>query len=233
MEIFSVKRYAQGDLKNKSLIVFPHWGATAWPYQLFAKSFSREYHVIVYYYPTELLSADIERTSRYFLWCEETALRDMQCRLRNIAGVYGVSLGSAIATRVANAIAQQCRKPPSLILNVSGASFPEAVWYGDATQHIRRQFQEQGVLLSTLDNEWGSLSPHRNLEYLRGANILFFAAHNDETIHPPNVRRMIEVLRTYPNAVIQINHLLGHRAAGVKNLLRVHLVRKFLRDHNS
>lgn len=227
-----------GSLKNTSvLVIFPHWGTAYWPYEFFARLFSKEFRVLVYYYSDDLLTADIEATLRNMLSLEEFVFDDLAniSKLSSLS-IFGVSLGSTIATRLANRIASPNgghikETPLHLVLCMSGASFPWAVWYGESTQHIRRELEAQNMTIHDLTGAWSQFSPIQNLSFLKTKNvpILFFGSRRDKTLDTTNVRVMERRLQTeHPRARIFLSRFLGHRACGIKSMLRVPLIKKFL-----
>lgn len=215
------------------LVVIPHWDTAYWPYEIFARFFAKDFRVLVYYYSENLLSADIGATTRFMSFFEKRILSDIsEMPCLELIGVLGVSLGSTIATRIANTIAAM-KNPPALrlALAMSGASFPFAVWHGASTQHIKTELANSGVDLPFLNAAWKRFSPIENLEFLkkRGAPILFFGSVRDQTLHPVNVKAMARRLQEeHSHARIVMSKLLGHRAVGIVSMARIGLIKKFL-----
>ena len=151
-------------------MVIPHWRAAYWPYKIFARLFShpdlkQAFRVLVYYYSEDLLTADVEMTTRNLPLLENRIWDDIGGpKKQSLLAVYGASLGSVVATRVANKIARLRQDVPArLVLNTSGANFPWAVWNGASTQDIRRDLEVQNISFPQLVTAWNQFSPVQNL----------------------------------------------------------------------
>ncbi len=231
MEEFWVERYESGIGNKKALLIFPHWGAPLWPYKLFAKCFSG-FRTIIFHYSDSLLSSDIEATCKNFTSLESAVSRDIKYLkskgVRNFS-FYGASLGSVMAFRIANFLAFADDKVGGVILNLSCASFPFAVWSGSATQPIRKDWGRNGIGYAEVDRAWQYLSPVNNIAHLRNTKILFFASEKDAVMNPPNVASLASALaNSFPKAEIYTNDFFGHYLGGAKNFLRLKTMRKFL-----
>ena len=116
----------------------------------------------------------------------------------------------------------------SLILNLSSASFPYAVWNGKATRHIQKELAAKGITFEELNKAWGYLSPVNNLENLRGVSILLFASSRDDTFGRSNVAELIaELKKNHPRALCS-RIWFGHKLALIKGLTRGDMIRWFL-----
>jgi|SRR3989344_8193345 len=230
MEKFWIERHENGVENKKALLIFPHWGAPIWPYKWLAKYFA-DYHAIVYRYSNSLLSSDIEATFRNFDLLESAALSDIK-RLKSEGirdfSFYGVSLGSVMALRAANILAFAHGKVGGVVINLSCADFPFAVWNGSATEPIREDWRGKGVSYSEVDQAWFYLSPINNLSRLKETKILFFGSEKDAVMDPPNVMSLADTFNNFPKAKIYANAFLGHYLGGAKNFLRVRTIKNFL-----
>lgn len=214
-----------------ALLIFPHWQSSAWTHKAFAKSLL-DFRAIIYHYSASLLTSDIEFTLRNFEKLENEIWSDV-ARLKTegvaLFDFYGTSLGSIVATRAANLLAGRRENIQHIILNLSAASFPSAVWNGTATRHMREEFNARGVTYDQLEEAWGFLSPINNLSNLKRQKILFFASLRDKIFGESNVKNLVaEFHANFPNAKIYTNRFLGHRSGGAKNLLRIRIIKDFL-----
>lgn len=231
MEEFWIHKYELGVDNKKALLIFPHWNASHWPYKLLAKYFS-DFHTIVYYCASSLMSANTEATIKNFALLEKTVLDDianLKARGANSFNMYGVSLGSIMAFRATNILVGQNGNAGGIILNLSCASFPLAVWSGSATQSIKREWDSKGVSYSEVERAWACLSPINNLTNLKKTKILFFASSRDTVMCPSNVMSLASILAdNFPKAKIRFNAFFGHYFGGAKNFLCLGAMRKFL-----
>lgn len=230
MQNFEITKFQNNKkLSDKVFLVFPHWGSSPYPH-LLLKWCVPNTCTILYHYSDALLSDDLEKTKEYFTYFEQKVMADTDQVLRNRKRqffIYGMSLGTVMAARTANLLAEE-NADVSVVLNLSGASFPFAVWNGEVTRDIRRTLEARGKTLRDLETVWGHLSPARNLDSLRRCKILSFLSLHDEIICPENVCELDNILKSFPLAVTYFNRWLHHKNSGIKNLLRIHLVRKFL-----
>jgi hypothetical protein len=223
------QHHSHRSCKGKALVIIPHWGSVPFTYQLFAR-FIYGFHGVVYHYSSALLSADVGATLRHFRTLEQIVLEDVRQLQRggaSMIAIYGTSLGTVMAARIANKLAAE-KVNIRLILNLCSASFPFAVWNGRATQSVRRNLEKQGVTLKELEAQWGYLSPIENLDHLYHCRILAFLSIHDQVTVPSNVARLDQKLRSFPNTEIHRNGWLGHRFGGVKNLFSLGVVKTFL-----
>jgi hypothetical protein len=232
MVIIWPERRDFGEGNDKVLVIIPHWGASKLPYNLLGAILSRDFHVRIYYYPQTLLTSDVEKTIDNISFLEEAVLDELGETTPSFIGIYGVSLGSVPAARIANVLASRNKKIPlRLVLVMSGANFPQAVWNGSSTRSIRKGLEDKGMTDREVWNKWDFLSPVNNLTflYLRQIPILFFGSMQDYTITPINIEIMRYVLEDeYPSAAVFLNRFLGHRIGGIFNMLRIPLLRSFL-----
>lgn len=229
MENFKITRLEYGKGGKRALLIFPHWGSHLFVYKMFARLFPGTYRVL-YHYSRSLLTADIPRTIERFSFFEKTVRNDFLSFKRD--GVdslcfYGSSMGSILAARLAN-IAKAEGFKVFLVLNLSSASFPYAVWHGRATRHIQKELAANGISFEELNKAWGYLSPINNLANLRYVPILFFASLRDDVLCRSNVNKLVEEFRqNYPQTQCLLSGF-GHRLAVTKGLFRVSLVQQFL-----
>lgn len=230
MEEFWIKRYESGVGNKKVLLIFPHWKARILPYKLLAKYFS-DFHTIIYHTPSSLLSPDLEFTISNFRLLESVVFGDIDFLKSNglsSFNTYGASLGTIMAIRIANILAGGGGCLDKVVLNLSCASFPFAVWNGDLTRDVRKKLEEKNVDYNILETAWDYLSPARNLFNLKNAKIFFFANLNDGAFTPPNVKRLIKEVKNFPNHKIKRGYFFGHRLGVIKNFLSLRATRKFL-----
>ena len=231
MEKFWVERRENGVDNKKALLIFPHWGAPIRPYQWFARYFV-DYRTIIYHCPSSLLSSDIGATFCNFDFLESAALCDIK-RLKSKGiydfSFYGASLGSVIALRTANILALAYGKVGGVVINLSCADFPFAVWNGSATRPIRKDWENRDISYAEVNKAWSYLSPINNLQRLKETKILFFASKKDAVMGSPNVMSLADTFaNNFPKAEVRNNAFLGHYFGGAKNFLRLRTMRKFL-----
>lgn len=228
MENFKITRLEYGRDGKRAFLIFPHWGSHLFIYKMFVKLFPGTYRVL-YHYSRPLLTADIPRTIERFGFLEEAVRKDfISFKKEGIDSLcfYGSSIGSILATRLAN-IAKVEGFRVSLILNLSSASFPYAVWNGKATRHIQKEFAAKGVSFKELNKAWCYLSPINNLENLRQAPILLFASSRDDTFGRSNVAELIvELKKNHPRAICSRTWF-GHKLALIKGLIGGEIIRWF------
>ncbi|MDO8522922.1 MAG: thioesterase domain-containing protein [bacterium] len=233
MKDFWIKRYESGAENKNVLLIFPHWKASVWFYRLFAMLF-KDFHTVVYAYADSLLSPNISNTIDNFAELETAVLADIkkfQLSGANQLNIYGVSLGSVIATRIASSLAGQ-GEVIALVLNLSAASFPRSIWEGTATFRIRKSFQKLGVTFGNLNGAWNFLSPAENMVNLKNSRMLFFLSLPDRVMVPSNVQALVEeIRRDYPKVDFHFNRFLGHRLGGIKNLLMTPTIKRFLKQN--
>lgn len=102
-----------------------------------------------------------------------------------------MSLGAVNATMVANhnpAVNQ-------VILLAPGHCLAESLWTGALTEHLRKEFEGQGINLPQLIKHWKDLKPENNIDGLKGKRISVYLAKNDEAIKYPCGKDLVEAMR--------------------------------------
>lgn len=231
MDDFWVKRYDCGETNKNVLLIFPHWGSNVGVYRVLARFFPK-FRVRVYQYADSILSSDLEATTRNFAYLEKFVLSDVSDLRANGSDKFlflGNSLGVVPELRIANQAVYSGYDVTHVVLNISGAHMPYAIWNGCVTRDIRKSFNRQGISFSELDRKWGHLSPIRNLDLLQNSKILFYACLNDDVIVRSNVALLVDELRSnHPNAILRYNRFLRHKSSAIFNMLNFTKVRNFL-----
>lgn len=231
MDNFSIERYENCKKSDRTLLFFPHWNSHRLIYKLLMKFFP-DFRVVMYWYSSSLLSADINITRSRFEEFEQRVLGDLKVLRGSSRTIdfYGVSLGSVLATRIANVFASNGGSVSHLVLNLSAADFPYAVWNGTATRKIKQDFIDRGIPFEEVHAAWHYLSPIMNLDRLLHSDIFLLYSLNDNVLVPSNVSALVcELKRRNSKPAVYYNQWCGHRWGGVNNLfLKSFMVRKFL-----
>ncbi|RLE42792.1 hypothetical protein DRJ48_02695 [Candidatus Woesearchaeota archaeon] len=201
------------------ILFFPFWGGKPWHYKILYRFLCKSATCVFYDYSTDILSSDVEATRENII----EVLNDARSTIEDYkrASVFGSSLGSFIALL----LAASEPKVEKIVLNTGGASLAEAVWLGEATKNIKKRLEEKGWSLTKLKEAWSILEP--NLLAINNRLFLIMQSLHDNTILKENQMRLLEQL-CRNNLVTIVNTRLGHRAALIRNLLRIPTIARFL-----
>jgi hypothetical protein len=210
------KRFKHKPQSQELFIILPPWGGRLCLNLFLRKAVLRKgCSILEYEFPRNILSSDWERTLNYFNFVRELVLRDAQ-ELKNKykfskISIVGVSLGCINACMVANN-----NDVNILCLIVPGNCLAEVLWYGAATQGIRKDYEEKGITLENLKKYWHSLAPETNIENLRAEKILVYVSKADKVIPFYNGKTLIEKIKSHNHHIFyKIHKNLGHRVTAL------------------
>jgi esterase/lipase len=175
------------------------------------------YSFLEYEFPKGILSSNWEKTQEYFDIIRDEVAKDINQLKKehkfNTVYVAGVSLGSFHACRIANGN----KDITDLCLITSGHCLAETVWNGILTQHIKKDFEVQGITLQQLKKYWRELAPENNIENLKTKHVIIVISKADQVIPIYYGTKLLNSLkeRKY-NISYDINKNLGHLLTGLK-----------------
>ncbi|MFH1500912.1 MAG: hypothetical protein ABIE22_03110 [archaeon] len=165
---------------------------------------------LTYAFPTEILSTNINLTTKSFEHicnrvCSDLEALDQDYNFDKIH-IIGASLGCVNATMIANSY------PVSLMtLLVPGHCLAESLWDGIMTQHLRKEFESQGIRMLDLKWFWQDISPENNIDNLEDTGISVHLSCADSVIPYRCGKQLVRSMRNWglEPTVIENNHL-GH-----------------------
>ncbi len=181
---------------KKIYVLITHWYSSVKDYSKVEKFItSLNDSFIVYRFPPNLLSSNYELTRKNFLKLKN----DINLDLKNLEKEYGftaikiigISLGGIPTFMVANS--NETITDVELI--VPGNDLAESLWFGMGTQHLRKEFEKQGITLEKLKEFWKELSPENNLVNLKNKKVTVFLSEADAVIPYACGVKLIEAMR--------------------------------------
>ncbi|MCR4311157.1 MAG: alpha/beta hydrolase [Candidatus Taylorbacteria bacterium] len=164
-------------------VLIPPWKTTADYYRLMRKRIhSAGYSCLEYKISSSLLSPDYKYTHRAFREVIDKVRVDIEKMVREYAfkkvQVIGVSIGCIEAAMITN------HNPlvTKVVLVAPGSNLAESMWYGLKTRNLRSLFEQQGIDLPFLKNEWRDLAPENNFDGFKGKEIEIYLSQCDVNI---------------------------------------------------
>lgn len=187
------------------------------------------YYCITYTYPNDTFSPNYQKTVKDLLEIK----KDILLKIKQLKEegyktfyVFGTSLGTVLATLVAN----ESSDVSKIILNTTGADTAESVWSWDKINlYFKQDLHKQNITLEKLINHWKPISPQFNMDKLRDKDILIYLSKNDELIPYSQGEKFVEKCKENKyNYRVVINQHLKHGLAGMYNLLNANIYLRFL-----
>lgn len=216
---------------NKALFFMPAWGISPTVYTYLAQRLRSTHNIVLFYYPREVLSPDIDKSLKYYSEILEKTHQAIQ-ELENVGiddfSIFGTSLGSAVTIYVAN----QTKRFNKIILSVPGNSGADTLWESKhkTVLGIRKEFEKKGYDQNSLRRILADIDPEANLYNLGHSKILLFLGRNDQIIPFRLQEKLV--------AKVQENHIkyetveckFGHYLTAIQSLLDYGTIANFLTE---
>jgi len=230
MRITTAKYF--GNSNKKVVLLIGGWTYTQSIMWLPSKILARHgYYCITYTYPVETFSTDFKKTVNDLTEIKNEILHDIE-QLKKAGyesfSVFGTSLGTVLATLVAN----ESSEITKVILNTTGADTAISVWSWDnVVPGFKKALLEQNLTLEKLTHYWRPISPRFHMDKLQGKKLLIYLAKNDQIIPYSQGEALIQKCKEYNyNYQVIINNYFNHGLTGIYNLLNLRSYLKFLED---
>jgi len=147
-------------------------------------------------------------------------------RNREVAGTYGVSLGSLVALNVL-----RLDGVPRAMFNTGGVKASNAVWQARRLKTERANFEKNGRTKEDLAAAWAPYEDVLDASGMAGKKLLIMDSTADQTI---DYREAVQTFQTLWQQGVDVSFLtlrgLSHKQANIWNLLaRPRLTRRFFR----
>ena len=215
-----------GDKNSKKLhILIPGWGGKiSYCKNICAMEVLNGNSFLTYEVPTGILSSDIELTKKCFEIYERRVIRDIDKITKEymIKELYftGVSLGCVSVPRIIKKLEERKQKGNKKKIKrvtfvVPGDCLAESLWFGIRTKHFRREFEEKGISLKQLKEEWKLLAPKENIGKLKKTKVVIYLSKSDRVIPYYCGKKLIKRMKKENiKPKIYINKFLGHYGTG-------------------
>lgn len=215
---------------EKVIFVCTAMGTKIPHYRFFLKSLQkRGYHTIAYDYNTNVvLEARLEEYETAFLDLAKDGKERLK-RLREAGATqffaYGVSMGSVLAAR----FTRETPEITHLVLNLTYGDVTEHVMESPVTEKTRRAMKVKNISVSALKKYMDLYDPVIHAEELRGRKVLLHLARRDRALRYERTRQTKAALeKAGVEVTYEESKYLGHYGAGIKHLLKVSTIDKFL-----
>jgi esterase/lipase len=230
MQNFHIAEY--GKRNDKVVLLLGGWTYQPWLLGMFGRLLALNgYYCIAYTYDDEVFSPDYKKTVTSLVGIKDAILEHIDALKaggRDTFYVFGTSLGTILATMVAN----ESPDVSKVILNTTGADVAKSVWtWDDVKPWFKNALVKQGLTEQELVEHWRPIAPVSNIRNLRRKPILIYLAQKDRTIPFDQGRVLVSKLDVLgaPYDVV-INRSMGHAMAGLFNLANAGRYVKFLRQ---
>jgi esterase/lipase len=230
MQQFHIAEY--GKRNNKVVLLLGGWTYQPWLLGLFGRLIAlRGYYCVAYTYDDEVFSPDVKKTVDSLVAIKDAILEHiaaLKTSGRDTFYVFGTSLGTVLATMVAN----ESPDVKKVILNTTGADVAKSVWtWDDVKPWFKNALLKQGLDEKKLVEQWSAIAPVNNIKNFKQKPVLVFLAQNDRTIPFDQGRVLVSKLDVLGAPYeVAINRTFGHAMAGLFNLANVGRYIKFLRQ---
>jgi len=215
---------------DKVIFVFTALGTKIGNYRLFVRAMNkRGYSCIVYDYPMSLITdAQIGEWQA----CLNDVIADAQLRITKLEGM-GVnsfaSHGSSMGTLFAGLLTRKSLKISHTILNLPYGDVAYSVFTSRPPRRAKEKFVREDVTQEEVASALTFVDPIKTAPDFKNKRILVYTSKRDSVLHYKDAKRTGEALKKHGANLAYIeNNRLGHYGSGVKNLLSIKRLIKFL-----
>lgn len=215
---------------KKVIFVFTAMGTKIPQYRFFLRALKkRGYHTIIFDYNTDLvLEARLDEYEPMYL----DLAKDAQARLKRLQKngttkffAYGTSVGSVLANR----FTRETPEITHLVLNLTYGDVTEHVMESPVTRKSRMAMKRKGISVETLRSYMDLYDPILHAQELVGRKVLLHLSRRDRALR---YERTKLTKRALENAGVDVTYqeskFHGHYGAGIKHMLKVSTIDKFL-----
>lgn len=181
------------------------------------------YRIMAFEYDPQVLAAG--QPGRLIQVADEiTSAIKSDMKGRQVAGLYGVSLGSLLAI---NMMARLGIK--KTILNTGPGSIVSVIWEVPAFEATKQRYIKNGHDRGAVEKLWKHLEAADNADHLTGSQMLCLNSVDDKIITYANVKATIGQLRKTVEIQETTIKELGHMRAIIRNMFRLRTTIGFFR----
>jgi len=175
---------------------------------------------LAYRFPAEILSSDYNLTKKCYEKIQNLVCEDLKKLKKQYAfskfNLISVSISCVNACMIANNYPGISK----IILIVPGNCLAESLWKGVRTQHIKKQFEIDGVSLKQLKKYWFKLAPEHNISKLKNVEVQVYLSKSDEIIPYECGKKLVSSMKNSGlSPFVEENRLLGHYFTGLRHYL--------------
>lgn len=215
---------------DKAIFVFTALGTKIGNFRPFVKAMNkRGYSCIVYDYPMTLIT-----NARIDEWqaCLNDVTENAQLRITKLEklGVKSFSAhGSSMGTLFAGLLTRKSPKISHTILNLPYGDVAYSVFTSKPPRRAKEKFVKDGVTQEEVAKALAFVDPIKTAPDFKNKKILVYTSKRDSVLKYSDARRTGEALKEHSANLTYIeNNRLGHYGSGVKNLLSIKRLVKFL-----
>lgn len=229
MALFRTHTYGH---KNKPVVFliggWTYRPALLWPFALYLAR--KGFYCVTYTYDNSVFSPDYQKTTADLTTIKNSIvahIAQLKADGHHTFAIFGTSLGSALASTVANESADVSK----IILNTTGGDIAESVWTWDIIKPwFKNDLLGQRVTLAKLKDYWRPISPIYHTNRTVGKKALIYLARKDKLIPYAQGKALAKQLAADGcQCELIINKYLNHQIAGLYNLMRARRYVRFLR----
>ena len=212
---------------NKNVIfIFPHWKANNFEYWYLAKRLSIKYKVVLYNYPSEILSSNINNTIKNInLVVSDANKLAKEFALENSKIIY---LGFSIGVILTNVLAR-LNQFPVKVINISAVSdFAENVWHSDKTKKIKKDLCFQNISLDILKVRWKELAPSYKIQNMNAKFLIILSKNDITAVYKLGKEFVSELKNNKKNFVLKIHKFLPHSILILFCLFKIKTFQNFI-----
>jgi esterase/lipase len=202
--------------KKKAIIYYPGWGSSSSVFEFMKKKLMKDYTIILFDYPLEVISPETRKTVAYFkeiLKKTKQAILDSKAEEINL---FGTSLGGFLSVYIAKRI-----EVNKIVLSVSGSRLSDVFWTSIVGVRVKKALIAKGYNLNRLRKDWKAIDPINNISNTKS---LAYTSLRDRIVLYEFQEELVNALQS-----IEIREdTFGHDLTGAKNLMDYKTIKEFL-----
>jgi len=216
---------------NKALFFMPAWGVSPVTYTYLAQRLRTTHNIVLFYYPREILSPDIDKSFKYYgeiLAKAHLSIQELEDDGVDDFAIFGTSLGSAVTVYVAN----KTKRFNKIILSVPGNSGADTLWESEhrTVLEIRKEFEKKGYDQDSLRRILADVDPEANLGNLGNSKILLFLGRTDKIIPFELQKKLVKKVKENHIECKTVERQFGHYITVIQSLFDYGTIAHFLAE---
>lgn len=215
-----MRKHHPNSLAHSRAILLPHWKQTSFEYAIIKKKLKKDYDIIEYELPADILSPDPTTTPKAYRRLYNQIIKD-------IDGQDILLIACSISTILGYMLLHNNLIRKAIFI-LPGHCPAELVWEAKSTSEFKEEWENQGYTLESLSELWKEILPVNNIYDFEGKEVWLHVSEGDMELPFYKVGDLVTWLE---NAKAKVNveyHPLSHAGTITRTYLYPDFLDSFL-----
>lgn len=215
---------------SKVVFIFTAFGTKIETYRYFVSALNkRGYSCILYDYPVAIVNkAQLDEWHTFY----DDILADVKARIRKLKmqGYTSFSThGSSMGTLIASLVSRKCPEVSHTVLNLPYGDLAHSIYSVKPARKAKEKFIQQGITQHAFADAFAYVDPLVTAPEFKGKKVLLYISKSDDVLdYNDTYRTRVSLEKAGAHLTYYENKRLGHYLSGVKNILGIKRLVKFL-----